>query len=47
MVCHNTELMTVAKVRPQTLGDFLYIKGFGEQKIAKFGEDIIAVLNSI
>lgn len=47
MVCHNTELMTIAKVKPQTLDDLSQIKGFGGQKIAKFGDDIIALLNSI
>ncbi len=47
MVCHNTELMTVAKVKPQTLDELIKIKGFGEHKIAKFGDDILAVLNSI
>ncbi len=47
MICHNTELMTVAKVKPQTLDELIKIKGFGEHKIAKFGDDILAVLNSI
>lgn len=47
MVCHNTELMTISKVKPQTLDELSNIKGFGGQKIAKFGEDIIALLNSI
>jgi superfamily II DNA helicase RecQ len=47
MICHNTELMTIAKVKPQTLDEFSKIKGFGGQKIAKFGEDILALLNSI
>jgi len=47
MVCHNTELMTIAKVKPETLDDLSKIKGFGGQKTAKFGDDIIAVLNSI
>ena len=47
MVCHNSELMTIAKLKPQTLDDFLKIKGFGRRKIAKFGSDILAVLNSI
>jgi superfamily II DNA helicase RecQ len=46
MVCHNTELMTIAKVKPQTLDDLSKIKGFGGQKIAKFGDDILALLNS-
>lgn len=47
MVCHNTELLTIAKIKPHTLDELLKIKGFGGQKIAKFGDDIIAVLNSI
>jgi len=48
LICHNTELMTIAKMRPQTLDDLSKIKGFGGgQKIAKFGDDIITVLNSI
>lgn len=46
MVCHNTELMTISKVKPQTLDELSKIKGFGGQKIAKFGDDIIALLNS-
>jgi superfamily II DNA helicase RecQ len=47
MVCHNTELLTIAKIKPQTLDELSKIKGFGGRKIAKFGYDIIAVLNSI
>lgn len=47
MICHNTELMTIAKVKPQSLEELLRIKGFGEQKISKFGDEIIALLNSI
>lgn len=47
VIAHNTQLMTIAKVKPQTLDDFINIKGFGGQKVAKYGEDIIALLNSI
>lgn len=47
MICHNTGLMTIAKVKPQTLDELSKIKGFGGQKIAKFGDNILAVLNSI
>jgi|SRR5690554_4174769 superfamily II DNA helicase RecQ len=47
VVCHNTELMTIAKLKPQTLEELMKIKGFGEHKIAKFGDDILALLNSI
>lgn len=49
VVAHNTELMTIAKVKPQTIDELLKIKGFvrGGQKILKYGTEIIAVLNSI
>jgi superfamily II DNA helicase RecQ len=47
MISHNTELMTIAKFRPQSLDDLSRIKGFAGQKLAKYGEDIIALLNSI
>ncbi|MFN8333688.1 MAG: HRDC domain-containing protein [Cyclobacteriaceae bacterium] len=47
IVAHNTELMTIAKSKPQTLDELSKIKGFGGQKAAKYGEDIIALLNSI
>ena len=47
MICHNTELITIAKEKPRKVEDLYKIKGFGERKIAKFGDDIIALLNSI
>lgn len=47
LVCHNNELLTVAKNNPKSFEDLAKIKGFGPQKIAKFGDDILEVLNSI
>lgn len=47
MVLHNSVLMSVAKAKPKTPDDLLKIKGFGDRKISKYGEDIIALLNSI
>jgi len=47
MICHNSELITIAKEKPRKVEDLKKIKGFGERKIAKFGDDIIALLNSI
>ena len=49
VVAHNTELMTIAKIKPQSLDELSKVKGFvsGGRKIAKYGDDIIAVLNSI
>jgi len=46
MVCHNAHLMTLAKVKPQSLEAFAQIKGFGARKISQFGEDLVAVLNA-
>lgn len=47
MICHNTELMSIAKARPKTTEELLQIKGFGEQKTTKFGEDIIVMINDM
>ena len=47
LICHNNELLTVAKNNPKSFEDLAKIKGFGPQKIAKFGDDILEVLNSI
>ena len=47
LVCHNNELLTVAKNNPKSFEELAKIKGFGPQKIAKFGDDILEVLNSI
>ena len=46
MICSNTELISLVKTRPETIEQLIKIKGFGEQKIAKFGDEIIALLNS-
>ncbi len=47
MICHNSELITIAKTKPETIKDFKTIKGFGEQKTQKYGDDIIALLNAL
>ncbi|MFV0164584.1 HRDC domain-containing protein [Empedobacter falsenii] len=49
VVAHNTELMTITKIKPQSVDELSKVKGFvsGGQKITKYGDDIIAVLNSI
>lgn len=46
VVCSNVELISVVKMKPETKGDLLKLKGFGEHKIAKYGNDIITILNS-
>ena len=47
MICHNIELVTIAKEKPTKVEDLNKIKGFSKRKIAKFGDDIISLLNSI
>lgn len=47
MICHNTELMSIAKARPKTTEELIQIKGFGEYKTARFGEDIIVMINAM
>ncbi|WP_333693375.1 HRDC domain-containing protein [Flavobacterium sp.] len=46
MICHNSELMSIAKLKPDTLDDLKKIKGFGEQKVIRYGNDIISLLHA-
>ena len=46
LICHNAELLAVTKTKPRTLEELTKLKGFGDQKIAKYGDDIIAVINA-
>ena len=46
MICSNSELISLVKTRPETIEQLIKIKGFGDQKTAKFGDEIIALLNS-
>ena len=47
MICHNSHLIAIAVKKPQNLDDFKTIKGFGENKTANFGDDILSLLNAI
>jgi superfamily II DNA helicase RecQ len=44
-ICHNSHLAAIAKDKPQSIESFQKIKGFGETKTEKYGDDIIALLN--
>jgi superfamily II DNA helicase RecQ len=46
MVFHNATLMNVVKEKPRDLLALSKVKGLGDQKIAKYGDDIIAILNA-
>ena len=47
MICHNSHLVSIAKLKPQNLDELRKIKSFGDSKTEKYGEDIISVLNAI
>ncbi len=47
VVAHDKELITIAKQNIDKLDDFKNIKGFGKKKIDKYGDDIIALINSV
>ena len=46
MICQNAALMALSRYKPRNVADLSKVKGFGEQKIAKYGDDIIGVLNA-
>ena len=46
MICHNSELMEVAARCPNTTAELKQIKGFGNFKAEKYGDDILSVLNA-
>lgn len=45
IICHNSQLMAVAVNKPQTISELKKIKGFGEIKTERFGQEILAVMN--
>jgi len=45
-ILSNNDLIAVTKYMPNDISQFYNIKGFGNAKIAKFGDDILAILNS-
>jgi len=47
IVASNSQLGAIAKLNPSSKEELCDLKGFGEKKAAKYGDEIIAVLNSI
>ena len=45
-ICHNAHLMAIAEAKPETIEELVKVKGFGEVRTEKYGEDILAVLNA-
>lgn len=44
MIAHNDSLMLMAKQRVKTLEELPNIKGFGEKRMQKFGEEILQII---
>jgi superfamily II DNA helicase RecQ len=46
IVCHNATIEALSRQKPRSLEELSEVRGFGEQKVARYGEDVIAVLNA-
>lgn len=46
MIAQNESLMQIAASRVETIEDFLRIKGFGEKRAQKYGEEILNILRA-
>lgn len=46
MILHNQSLVAIAKAKPQRPEDLPMIKGLGQQKITRYGDDILAIVNA-
>lgn len=47
VVCHNSALINIAFHLPKNVDGLKQIKGFGNKKTEKYGEEIISVLNAV
>ncbi|MCB1189605.1 MAG: RecQ family ATP-dependent DNA helicase [Leptospiraceae bacterium] len=47
MVLHNAVLEEIAKTKPNSLPELAKIKGLGETKIQRYGEDILKIIRSL
>ena len=47
MIAQNESLMQIAAARVETIEDFLGIKGFGEKRAQKYGEEILNILKNL
>jgi len=47
VIASNALLGAISKLNPTSTDELYSLKGFGDRKVAKYGDEIIAVLNSI
>ena len=46
LLAHNDSLMQVATMNIKTLEDLLQVKGLGEKRVQKYGDEILRILSS-
>ncbi|CAM3085021.1 DNA helicase RecQ [Vibrio rarus] len=47
IICHDSSLADIALKRPDSLAALLDISGFGETKVAKYGDAIVALMSQL
>ncbi len=45
MIAHNDSLMLMSKIRPKSHDELVQIKGFGEKRAQKYGDEILQIMN--
>jgi len=46
VIAHDTTLAAIAEARPRSLAALRRVKGMGPQKLEKYGEEILAVIEA-
>jgi len=44
MIAHNRQVAKMVKLKARTKADLLKVKGIGEAKVARYGEEILKLL---
>lgn len=45
-IFHNATLVSLAKEKPRSIDRLAAVKGMGDQKLTKYGSDVLAILNA-
>ena len=46
LIFNNEEMETLIKANPKSKNELLKVKGFGEKKVERYGEDILKIINN-
>ncbi len=46
MIAHNDSLMLMARINPKSRDELVQIKGFGEKRAQKYGDELLQVINA-